>query len=38
MTYRQSLEIVRTHCSFISGNDMQKVLGGNMKALLERGR
>ena len=38
MTYRQSLETVRTHCSFISGNDMQKVLGGNMKALLERGR
>ena len=38
MTYRQSLEIVRTHCSFIHADDMHKVLGGNMQALLERAR
>lgn len=38
MTYRQSLEIVRTHCDFIHADDMRKVLGGNMQALLERGK
>ena len=38
LTYRQSLEIVRTHCSFISADDMHKVLGANMAKLLERSR
>jgi len=38
MTYRQSLEIVRTHCDFIHSDDMRKVLGGNMQSLLERGK
>ncbi len=36
MTYRQSLEIVRTHCRFIPDADMQRVLGGSFRALLER--
>jgi predicted TIM-barrel fold metal-dependent hydrolase len=34
MTYRQTLEIVRTHCAFIPHNEMQQVLGGNMQALI----
>ena len=38
MTYRQTLEIVRTHCPFISHADMQQILGGTMQALLERNR
>lgn len=36
MTYRQTLEIVRTHCLFIPDGDMQLVLGGTLKSLLER--
>ncbi|MBC7705903.1 MAG: amidohydrolase [Rhodoferax sp.] len=35
MTYRQSLEIVRSHCSFISAGDMQMILGGTMRRLLQ---
>jgi predicted TIM-barrel fold metal-dependent hydrolase len=35
MTYRQSLEIVRSHCSFISDGEMSDVLGGNIRRLLE---
>ncbi len=35
MTYRQTLDIVRTHCSsFIDAPEMQLVLGGNMQAML----
>lgn len=34
MTYRQTLEIVRTHCAFIPENEMRQVLGGNMQALI----
>lgn len=34
MTYRQTLEIVRTHCAFIPHDEMQQVLGGNMQALI----
>ncbi len=33
-TYRQSLEAVRTHCTFIAGQDMDLILGGNMERLL----
>ena len=38
MTYRQSLEKVRTHCAFIAGADMDWVLGGTMATLLRTGR
>ena len=34
-TYRQSLEAVRMHCSFIAEKDMDLVLGGNMERLLK---
>jgi predicted TIM-barrel fold metal-dependent hydrolase len=34
MTYRQSLEAVRTHCPFIPPRDQELVLGGNMQRLL----
>lgn len=34
MTYRQSLEIVRTHCTFISERDKNLILGGTLAGLL----
>ncbi len=34
MTYRQSLEIVRTHCTFISEHDKRLILGGTLAGLL----
>lgn len=34
MTYQQSLEAVRTHCTFISDQDMALILGDNMARLL----
>ena len=34
MTYRQSLEVVRTHCPFIRDKDMDLILGDNMARLL----
>ena len=33
-TYQHSLEAVRTHCTFIAGQDMDLILGGNMERLL----
>jgi predicted TIM-barrel fold metal-dependent hydrolase len=33
-TYRQSLEVVRTHCRFIAPRDLPGVLGGNLRRLL----
>lgn len=38
MTYRQSLEIVRSHCSFVSAGDLQMMLGGTMHRLLQHRR
>ena len=38
MTYRQSLEVLRTHCHFIPGTDMQQILGGTLQSLLARSR
>ncbi len=35
MTYRQTLEIVRSHCSFISASDMKMILGGTLRRLLQ---
>lgn len=34
MTYRQTLEVIRTHCTFISSDEMELVLGDNMRTLL----
>jgi L-fuconolactonase len=34
MTYRQSLEAFRTHCSFVPPNDQAKILGGTLERLL----
>jgi len=35
MTYRQSLEAVRTHCAFIPASEHAGILGGNLATLLE---
>lgn len=35
MTYRQTLEIVRRHCDFLSADDCAAVLGGTMARLLD---
>jgi len=34
MTYRQSLEVLRTHCTFITGEDKTLILGGTLHRLL----
>ena len=34
MTYQQSLEVVRKHCTFFSEKDLGLILGGNMQNLL----
>ena len=36
MTYKQSLEVVRTHCGIIPAKDMALLLGGNMQRLWGR--
>jgi L-fuconolactonase len=37
MTYRQSLEVVRTHCAdIIAPEDMEPILGGSLHAMLQR--
>lgn len=36
MTYRQSLEVVRSHCEFLSAGERELILGGTMEGLLER--
>jgi predicted TIM-barrel fold metal-dependent hydrolase len=33
-TFRQSLEVVRTHCTFFSPDDLRLVLGGTLRSLL----
>lgn len=35
MTYRQALEIVRTHCRFLQPGDLDPILGGTLKRLLD---
>ena len=34
MTYRQSLEIVRSHCGFLDASERARILGGTMATLL----
>ena len=37
MTYRQALEVIRTHCAdIIPPLDMQRVLGDSLQDLLDR--
>jgi predicted TIM-barrel fold metal-dependent hydrolase len=36
MTYRQSLEAVRSYCDFIPSADLQLILGDSLKELLDR--
>jgi L-fuconolactonase len=36
MTYRQSLEVLRTHCDFIPAVEKELILGQNLARLLER--
>src|SRR5438552_16175415 len=37
MTYRQALEVIRTHCSaIIPAGDMERVLGGSLHDLLQK--
>ncbi|HTT90816.1 MAG TPA: amidohydrolase family protein [Acidimicrobiales bacterium] len=36
-TYRQSLEVVRSHCSFLSPDDRRLVLGGTLRSILQAG-
>jgi L-fuconolactonase len=35
-TYRQSLEVVRTHCDFLGADDLQLILGGTLQGILAR--
>jgi L-fuconolactonase len=37
-TYRQSLEVVRSHCDFLSPDDLSLILGGTMRRVLETRR
>lgn len=34
-TYRQSIEVVRMHCDFLSPEDLALILGGNLRQILE---
>ena len=34
MTYKQSIEVFRTHCDFIPQKDREMILGENMQRLL----
>jgi predicted TIM-barrel fold metal-dependent hydrolase len=34
-TFRQSLEVVRTHCTFFTPEDLRLVLGGTLRAVLD---
>jgi L-fuconolactonase len=33
-TYRQSLEVVRTHCGFLGSDDLSRILGGTLQRIL----
>ena len=35
MTYKQALEIVRLHCRFLQPEDLEPILGGTLKRLLD---
>jgi L-fuconolactonase len=35
-TFRQSIEVVRTHCPFFDADDLRLVLGGTLRAILSR--
>ena len=33
-TYKQCLDYVRRHCDFLSGDEMKRILGGNVRELV----
>ncbi len=33
-TYKQCLDYIRRHCDFLSGDEMQRILGGNVRELV----
>ena len=35
-TYRQSLEVIRTHCGFLGPGDLEAILGGTLRRILNR--
>jgi predicted TIM-barrel fold metal-dependent hydrolase len=35
-TYRQSLEVIRAHCDFLSAEDLRLILGGTLASVLAR--
>jgi L-fuconolactonase len=35
-TYRQALEVVRTHCDFLTPGDLSQILGGTLQRVLQR--
>jgi predicted TIM-barrel fold metal-dependent hydrolase len=37
-TYRQSLEVLRVHCDFLTGADRRQILGATLKGILSRPR
>ncbi len=37
-TFRQSLEVVRSHCPFLDADELALVLGGNLRGLLATGQ
>jgi predicted TIM-barrel fold metal-dependent hydrolase len=38
LTYTQSLEVVRSHCSFVAAHDMAPILGGSLAQVLDTRR
>lgn len=34
-TYKQSLDYIRNYCDFFSENELDQILGGNLKKLLQ---
>ncbi len=38
MTHKQALEAFRTHCTFVTEDDREAILGGTLRELLERAR
>jgi predicted TIM-barrel fold metal-dependent hydrolase len=36
--FRQTIEVVRTHCPFLNENDLRLILGENLRAILATGQ
>ena len=37
-TYKQTLEVIRSNCEFISDKDKEKILGENLNNLINRSK